>query len=92
MELPQSPATVRAHREEGRTDRRSSLLGVLDEHDVAERSETKGILGFEEGNDLTPVPPQRGGVCGHRLQICLARRWRTSVAGGADENGRISKS
>ena len=48
VELPQSPATVRAYREKGPADRRSQLLGVVDEHDIAKRGEPKRIFGFEE--------------------------------------------
>jgi hypothetical protein len=89
VELPQSPATVRAYREKGPADRRSQLLGVVDEHDIAKRGEPKRIFGFEEQDRLAPIPAHGAGLRCHRLQISLTRLWRTSVASCADENGRI---
>ena len=86
-------AAVASHRSrvprKGPADRRSQLLGVVDEHDIAKRGEPKRIFGFEEQDRLTPIPAHGAGLRCHRLQIRLTRLLRTSVAGRADKNGRI---
>ena len=58
VELPQSPAAVRAYREKGPADRRSQLLGVVDEHDIAKRGKPEHF-GFEEQDRLHANPSAR---------------------------------
>ena len=87
MELPQSPAVVRAHRQQGRTDRCSQLRGLVFQHHVPESGEPQRIVGFVEQGNLLPVPAQSGRLRSYRSQIFTSLR-RSSARRRLYQSGR----